>query len=387
MVLAASAAFVSGAVVWVRCSASASSHEESAVVLEQPTDADNIRSSRHDGDTSSDGNSTEILVKYTVAGYEAMVPIDRVRLMNDTSCEKSDGGGRRRSSRGSSSALMNLEAGGKGDAKISSKEVVRVTPSPTVASSFDKQSDGNVASSESEKPAAVKGAKKRKSVEPKNDEPERTKKIASTKTDNDEGDQENNNLKSSLYFAKSAGKASAEKEKKPDASKKTKSDTSGGKEPVTSIGTKLDLAPCSIDDMEIDEDNVKVAGKKGKTSQPMKQPAAKKESGAVAAASDKKVKEKEVSVKRNSTANGENNNNSVVAPAAGQPDGNGGLDQPAPFNVEYAKTGRSTCRTCDEKILKGEIRVGHTPLFRGKVSLTCYLFVLLLVCFFIYFVN
>ena len=54
-------------------------------------------------------------------------------------------------------------------------------------------------------------------------------------------------------------------------------------------------------------------------------------------------------------------------PVGGEPDGNGGLNQPSPFNVEYSKSGRATCRTCDEIIKKGEVRVGHTPLFRGKV--------------------
>jgi hypothetical protein len=56
----------------------------------------------------------------------------------------------------------------------------------------------------------------------------------------------------------------------------------------------------------------------------------------------------------------------VVIP--GQPDGNGGLDQPSPFTVEYSKTGRATCRRCDQQIAKGALRIGHTPLFRGKVQ-------------------
>jgi len=51
---------------------------------------------------------------------------------------------------------------------------------------------------------------------------------------------------------------------------------------------------------------------------------------------------------------------------AGRPDGNGGLDQGTPFMIEYAATGRSTCKRCDIKIKKDEVRVGHRPLFRGK---------------------
>ena len=59
-------------------------------------------------------------------------------------------------------------------------------------------------------------------------------------------------------------------------------------------------------------------------------------------------------------------------PKGGEPDGNGGLNQPAPYIVEYSKTGRATCKTCDERILKGSLRVGHRPLFRGKPGFMVY---------------
>jgi hypothetical protein len=39
-----------------------------------------------------------------------------------------------------------------------------------------------------------------------------------------------------------------------------------------------------------------------------------------------------------------------------------------PFMVEYSATGRATCRRCDTLVQKGEVRVSHVPLFRGKVS-------------------
>jgi DNA repair protein RAD16 len=50
----------------------------------------------------------------------------------------------------------------------------------------------------------------------------------------------------------------------------------------------------------------------------------------------------------------------------GEPDGNGGLDQGSTYIVEYAKTSRSTCKRCNERIKKGELRIGNRPLFRGK---------------------
>ncbi|KAL3815259.1 hypothetical protein ACHAXA_002795, partial [Cyclostephanos tholiformis] len=56
-----------------------------------------------------------------------------------------------------------------------------------------------------------------------------------------------------------------------------------------------------------------------------------------------------------------------------EPDGHGGLNQPShPWTVEYSKTGRATCRTCDERISKGDLRVGHAPLFRGKPGFVVY---------------
>lgn len=59
-------------------------------------------------------------------------------------------------------------------------------------------------------------------------------------------------------------------------------------------------------------------------------------------------------------------------PKGGEPDGNGGLNQPAPYIAEYSKSGRATCKTCDERILKGSLRVGHRPLFRGKPGFMVY---------------
>jgi hypothetical protein len=43
-----------------------------------------------------------------------------------------------------------------------------------------------------------------------------------------------------------------------------------------------------------------------------------------------------------------------------------------PFRIEYSVTGRATCKTCDERIAKGELRVGHRPLFRGKPGFVIY---------------
>jgi SNF2 family DNA or RNA helicase len=41
-------------------------------------------------------------------------------------------------------------------------------------------------------------------------------------------------------------------------------------------------------------------------------------------------------------------------------------DEDRPFQVDRAPTGRASCRTCDENIARGCLRVSHAPLFRGK---------------------
>lgn len=66
-----------------------------------------------------------------------------------------------------------------------------------------------------------------------------------------------------------------------------------------------------------------------------------------------------------------NNVTSDSATKAGKPDGRGGLYKQI-FTAEYSKTSRATCRRCDEKIVKGELRVAHQPLFRGKPGYMVY---------------
>jgi len=62
-------------------------------------------------------------------------------------------------------------------------------------------------------------------------------------------------------------------------------------------------------------------------------------------------------------------NSPVVAstPASAPSNSNSfGLPQPPSYQLELAKTGRSTCKRCDSVIKKLVLRVGTRPLFRGK---------------------
>ena len=89
-----------------------------------------------------------------------------------------------------------------------------------------------------------------------------------------------------------------------------------------------------------------------------------------------KTKIKAQTQKKKDEASNEATGNQNISRAeesnAGKPDGMGGLGPDSIYIIEYAKTGRSTCKRCDIKIKKGEIRVGHRPLFRGKPGFRIY---------------
>jgi hypothetical protein len=111
--------------------------------------------------------------------------------------------------------------------------------------------------------------------------------------------------------------------------------------------------------------------------------ASKKEPGTLVPASDSKAEEEEegpplASLKKPTAAasrrgktkaksNNNNNNNLIVAPDTDSDD-----EKDMPFRVEYAATGRATCKSCDERIQRKVLRVGNRPLFRGKPGFTIY---------------
>ncbi|KAL7510045.1 hypothetical protein ACHAXN_006958 [Cyclotella atomus] len=154
----------------------------------------------------------------------------------------------------------------------------------------------------------------------------------------------------------------------------------------SSSGEKLELASGSDDAEEVDSDApLASATKRKRTSKSgsgtanevdvkTKAASAKKrnkntgDDGPVETVQEKVKPAKKAAAKKKNTNNNSDatNNDNSIMPSGGEPDGNGGLNQPAPYNVEYSKSSRATCRTCDEIIKKGDVRVGHTPLFRGK---------------------
>jgi hypothetical protein len=58
--------------------------------------------------------------------------------------------------------------------------------------------------------------------------------------------------------------------------------------------------------------------------------------------------------------------------SGGDSDADSDIEKERPFTVEYAATGRATCRRCDQIISKGDLRISHVPLFRGKPGFRMY---------------
>lgn len=252
-----------------------------------------------------------VKVKYVVSGiYEDKVGRDRIRPMEDSSTASATTG--RRSNRTSSAAPA------------------YVTPTPSVMSGtssnnkINNSANGGKARKEAATATRAASGKKRKKAT-----------AAETAGMKAKGKSE------SPFFSETAEKEVERKspyfDECPAAAKlKEKSEPAGNEKKGGSKGRRLILAS-SDDDEELTA------------------PAAKKHAAA----------KKPIAAKNRKT-NSSPDDSTQSQQSAIIPDGNGGLNQPAPFIVEYSKTGRATCRTCDERISKGELRVGHTPLFRGK---------------------
>lgn len=310
--------------VWVKCGINAN-YEELAVIQK--------------------ATKTKLTVKYVVSGIEEEHKRENIRPMDSSAVLDDDG---------AASA-----AGGKKRVRRSTRTSsvpANVTPTPTEVDSDTVMS--NTSSSDNKSPQDNTSSRKRSTVASDTKSKsagatnrsksgkKRKETVAATAAAETANKRAKGKAKSeSPFFNKSSDDDVAEKkspyfDSKPAAKvKKNKSElSSGGKKKKGAKGRKLIMAS-SDDDVEM------------KASSTKKPAAAKKSAGAAK--------------KRKATSNAaESANRSQQCVII--PDGNGGLNQPAPFIVEYSKTGRATCRTCDERIAKGELRVGHTPLFRGK---------------------
>ena len=305
--------------VWVKCGINGT-YEELAVIQK--------------------ATKTKLTVKYVVSGIQEEHKRENIRpMIEDASAVLDDA---------AASA-----AGGKKRVRRSTRTSsvpANVTPTPTevdsdtvmsnTSSSDNKSPDNNTSrknSTAASNPKSTKSAGATKSGK-KRKETVTTAAAVETTTKRAKGSKAKSE---SPFFNKTTEEVAEKKspyfDNKPAAKVKNKPETSGSKKKKGAKGRKLIMASSDDDVVELKASSSKKPAA-----------AAKKPAGGGAK-------------KRKATSNPAESQQCVIIP-----DGNGGLNQPAPFIVEYSKTGRATCRTCDERIAKGELRVGHTPLFRGK---------------------
>ena len=426
--------FAVGNQVWVRTGLTGS-HEEPATITEIIDDS-YFSASEDDGSGGAGSNTTnkneatsagkdadgevmstereQVTVKYSVSGIEETVGFGRLRSFGEDGDE--DGGGRRgRSSRkraqpdrlGSSSTSTSTttttpkpKSSGRGPTK--KKVTAPVTPSPAISpvptekssSSARSSTNDDDGASSSDEPIMISVAKKKKAAaKPKSKAKPKAKAKGgankkATATD-DDNDDEFEDASSGGVLAKVP--ATPPPGKKRKASRKDDTgDDEGASEPAPTESPYF--SPSSKKKARTKATSAKATAKKpkakkGKAKAGADESAASSTTSTSGTKSATKAKGKKKASKSKSAsstdatgtssaasaAGGTASSSSGSRPQAGQPDGNGGLNGiNIPFFAEYAKSGRATCRRCDEKILKGQLRIGHTPLFRGKPGYTVY---------------
>ena len=417
--------FAVGNQVWVRTGLTGS-HEEPATITEiiddsyfsaseddgsggagnsNPTNKNEATSAGKDADGEVMSTEREqVTVKYSVSGIEETVGFGRLRSFGEDGDE--DGGGRRglssrkraqpdrlgSSSTSNRSSTPKPKSSGRGTSK--KKVTAPVTPSPALSpvpteksssSAMSSTNDDDGASSSDEPIMITKAAAKPKSkAKPKTKAKGGANKKATATDDDDE------------FEDASSGGVLAKVPATPPPAKKRKAsrkdDDEDASEPAPTESPYF--SPSSKKKARTKATSAKATAKKPRA----KKGKAKAEAGADESAASSttstsgtksatKAKGKKKASKSKSASSTDATGTSSAAsaaggtapsssgslPQAGQPDGNGGLNGiNIPFFAEYAKSGRATCRRCDEKILKGQLRIGHTPLFRGIPGYTVY---------------
>jgi Poly(ADP-ribose) polymerase and DNA-Ligase Zn-finger region len=357
---ASSAAFAVGDVVW------ANPHgDEWNEAYKEPGSVIKIGCDYEDdnGNDCDDG----ILVKFQVSNTKVTVPLAAVRPY--TQEDNSAGGRSTRASRSRNGDSPNMSVTNGGGGGGVDRSIV--TPSPSagndalVENDNDQDDDGDKNSSKkrarspkaraiaSTKRAASRQTKrpKRKSDSEENEFQDEQNQDEDEEEGEDESNKESNeddtNVKSSFFDKyQDSTKATSDSEDEPP-----KKEAAVTKKPATVHKPRKQDG-----DKQVAKKNAvkaKATKKKPATKKPAKKPNVKAKADAeiVVLMSDASDEDDPLSV--------------------GGDDPNDDEDDP-PYVAEYAPTGRSTCRRCDEVIAKGTLRISHIPLFRGKPGFRVY---------------
>ena len=287
-----------------------------------------------DDETHNDG----MLVKFQVSNTRVIVPgPSSVRRPEEVENTASNSSGRRsRSSSRTSRAQTTASPKATETTKTTVKNTNRglVTPSPslgTAAAAASSSGDDEEGAGMDKEPPKKRG----RSVETTEKTPTKKKRGASkTKGGRKEEDNEASRVESP-YFAKA---------KKP-----------------------------TDDDDECDDDEMleELKTAESKAAKKRKAPAKKKAAGKDDKDAEAKKKPTKAAAKKKAAPK---KKGKVVVVVDSDSDDDNDDDDPddKPFKAEYAATGRATCRRCDTLIGKGELRISHVPLFRGKPGYRVY---------------
>jgi hypothetical protein len=331
--------------VWVQ---TGNQHEEPGIVLQvgcERNDNDvNNNNSDNNNNNSDDAKVTVwndgILVKLNVSHFRGTYAPQQVRafiIATATGPKSSNGNGN-----------------GNGNGQRRSRRLVRTV---VVTPSVDNEQEEQQEEEEDKKPAAKR---KRGSLKATAESfTDRAEAKATEKAVQEDSSVEEQARVSSPYFEKAAPKVktAAPAKTKKGAKKPTKASKPSKLASVASVATKKPAGNENESDGNSDGD---AATAKAKT----------KAKPSAATAKTKGATKKQAKTSPPNVA-------SVAAevPAGnenGQSDVDSDDEHERPFAVEYSPTGRATCRRCDRVIAKGDVRISHCPLFRGKPGFRIY---------------
>lgn len=297
-----------------------------------------------------------ILVKFQVSNMRVVVPTSAIEAFQEEK-KVEPGSSNRRSSRVSrTQAQKSPEASVHGGAAFqNTKDRAFVTPSPSGvnSSNYSTNSDEPGESKKSQKKRGRSVDAKKKLAEPRKKRavsaaeertPSANKSKPKTKSDMEASDQEG---AASPYFAKLKAMPTSDEE------------------------ANIPIVEVSATTKKVDNDAEKESDQAGPARKPSASGAKKRQTKKPTGNAKEKsaASAKKLIPKKDLIIIEENGDDEEEDPQGG---GYDSPDEDKPFQVEYATSGRATCRRCDEVILKGTLRVSHVPLFRGKPGYRVY---------------
>lgn len=315
--------FQVGTLVWVRADKADLAEDEVGEIV--GTDL-----AYWDPATGADAVGGGLMVKLKISNVRGIFAEDRVRLFREQAGGRGEGGGPGRDQDGPATPVPTSRRR-RGDRRAGSGTARNVTPSPVMAA--DGTSSPDTAAAAAAAVATATGGPIQKTA--------RHRKVAQT-----------SKAATIVSKTKDGGTkdAAAKERSKHFASKNERSN-------LKCSDSSDEDSEKDVDDDEEEEQDEPLVSLKHKGSGRRKEGSSS--DGPTAAGGNYR--------RSATTSAGKGVGNMIVASETDSDD-----EKDMPFRVEYASTGRSTCRSCDNRIDKGVMRVSSRPLFRGKPGFVVY---------------